>query len=363
MTSKEALLADTRTLYRVHEAANMLSTTSKHIIREASDIDAKLLCKIPDDMMLQCSSSLFGHHPPEFGARDWLHPRPKPLYIETDEFEYIAIDDNQYLIIMATGELAIDKASSAAMLDKSTGDLIFTTASEFASNHKISQHPLGNSNSIFFLCAYEPGILSDKIASTVLVKHKPILVKMSDLWITNDHLQKLVKDVHKIETKVPPPLYAWMSTKLKILNRASSELFGDYSSEGIRTSSEDREKIAEFINKEHTRLLGEKISDTQLKFCVDAVRPDYRPRNTARYSTKDIANRYPHCFSTILINMNEISRELYEEYQTKLSEYAKNPTATAPLPPTRDHAIDKIRQKKALPVRMIENLASFIQPN
>ena len=360
MTSKEALLADTRTLYRVHEAADKLSTTSKDIIIKASKIDAKLLCKIPDDMILSCSTPLFNHQSARFGDRDFSQFISKPLYKETNEFEYITIDHNQYLIIMATGELVIDKANSAAVLDKQTGDLILTTAPEFASNHKISRWTLGRSNSIFFLCTSEPEIFKKGIA---LRQHKSMLIKMSDLWISTDQLIKFMDDIPKTTKKVPPPLYDWMNTKLKILNRASSEFFDDYSLEGIRTSSEDRKKIAEFINKEHAKLFGEEISNTQLNFCVDAVRPDYRPRNTAYLSTKIIANRYPHYFSPILINMNELSRELNEEYQAKLSEYDMNPTATAPLPPTRDHAIDKIRQKKALPVRMIENLASFIQPN
>lgn len=358
MLLKDRLESDTRVLFKVREAVELTGKSQNWFLDKAQEKEIEFLYRIPTDEVVYCL--IPGRENAQFNNQfegDDLSLNPRTTFLESRDYEYAVLSHLHYSSVLLEGESALKSFTITAALDSETKTLKYTHASSI--QDKYQDKPKGYSELSFLMNSRylrnefrifnnpEPSITQKRFGYYFYAKRPDATIDttitIDDLWITRESLLTSVGEIPLDEYITDFP---WANVKLKALNLACMNYYNN-----VFGGSEKKEHLKNFLKE---KIID--ITDNALKFCVEVITESQPPKNIA-FPLEEEINRYPSYFPYCLVNMNEVSRQLYTEYREKIKNGANVKSITSGI------AEDKAKSLSALPERRIVSLASFMKPN
>jgi len=356
---KDKLESDTRIVFKVQDAIQLTGNSHNWLLEKAIEKNIDFLYKIPSDEVVYCLIPGTKHATFNKGFEDIdLSLDTQTAYFQSENYEYAVLSNLHYRSILLEGESNLNSFAATAVLNPYNKKITYTRASSFKDtyqknargrnrvHHSMREISQRNEFRIFknsspnspqkfkghYIYAFRP---KGEIGTTVTV---------DDLWITRESLLLAAGETQLQESFKTSP--SWANARLKALNLACFNYYNN-----VFNDSNKENQLKNFLKEKITD-----ISGNALDFCVEIITESQTPKNTSLTLAENNSYRYPDCFPYCLINMNEVSRHLHEEYREKI----ENGTSIKKM--THGIVADKANALEAMPKRRVSSLASFMMP-
>lgn len=357
MLLKDRLESDTRVLFKVQEAVELTGKSQNWFLDKAEEKEIEFLYRIPTDEVVYClipgrENQRVNN---QFKKID-LSQNPKTSYLESNDYDYAVLTHLHYESVILEGEAALRSFTTAAVLDKRKKTLKYTHASSIKDIYKDKPRQLESSSSMmqryfrneFRIFKNRTPNNPQKMFGHIFFANRPggiidTTITIDDLWITRESLLSSVGETPLDEYITD---YTWPNERLKALNLACINYYNN-----VFDASNKNEHLKKFLKE---KIDG--ITNKALDLCIEVVTESNSVKNIT-IPSKEARKRYPRYFPYCLVNMNEVSRNLYEEYSRIIDNGVRARQITIGV------AGDKARSLGALPERRIATLANFMTPN
>ncbi len=312
----ESIDESKRVILPVTQAASEIPVEVQIFFDCAADNDIQLLTHVPasTDVYLTETKSKDKNLP--YSMR---HPsRP----ILTTNIDFLCLNPIDYRHILQTGYIRKNTFSGCAELDKTSRKIIKSTPDIyyfikiFLPRPKKTEQPLKTYGKdreqydSFTTCHPQSNNYSSP--ENILEIEKNIRINIEDLLITR-------KDFNLIRSSLSTPEIdygkfipgEWTSSKLAILNEASTYFFSTPEAYRTRPSQERREEIKNWLRAKW----GKEPGDSLLEQAINIIKPDkFYAEAPLKYEiSEDSKERNNEYASTTLIIINETARLFYQK--------------------------------------------------